>query len=430
MQRVKKFLIITVIVFISFLSLFFISNKQVLAQNTVTISTVRYSVFGPDVFVLAGSYAGNTQKKPLTTYFEYKRNDSNLGVAKDRKETIKIIRNTENICPENINISDCWDVDESNVFYSSPEVQPASTYYFRAVGYFNDNSTQKFYGNILSFKTGPIYVGSLYYNITLDCSLTGQIRNIITNSCETPLVCDSDHIRNIVTNRCDVAVNCVSPEVRDIVTNACVTSVSCNSKKFEVLNIITNKCDIVTPCTKEEVRNIVTNKCEPLVICDGPNQVKNIITNKCETITPCASNKIRDINTQKCVIRLTRLSTQEEGTPNESSTNSDSDLTPPISGGVGVNCPNDDCGFNDFIALINRVISFILFNLAIPISAIMFAYAGFLLVTAGGAGEKTKAKDIFTNTATGLVIAAGAWLVVNTLLSILAKPGMWSWIGF
>ena len=65
-----------------------------------------------------------------------------------------------------------------------------------------------------------------------------------------------------------------------------------------------------------------------------------------------------------------------------------------------------------------------------PITAISFAYAGFLLVTAGGAGEKTKAKDIFTNTATGLVIAAGAWLVINTLLSIVGKPGMWSWIGF
>lgn len=416
MKIIKKILIISVISLVGLLSLFFISNNKALAQNTATINTIRYTVLGPDAFVLSGSYAGNTQKKPFTTYFEYKSNNSDLSSPKDRKETIKIVRNT--------------DVEVSNTFYSSPEVHVASTYYFRAVGYFNDNSTQKFYGSTLSFRTGPIYVGSLYYNIAVDCSLDGQIRNIITNRCEMPVTCDKEHIRNIVTNQCELAVNCVAPEVRDIVTNACVTSVSCDPKKSEVLNIITNKCDIVTPCTEKEVRNIITNKCEALVKCDGLNQVKNIITNKCDTITPCEVNEVRDIITQKCVTRLTKLSTQEEGTPKNSATNSNSEIPPPISGGLGVTCPNDDCGFNDFITLINRVISFILFNLAIPISAIMFAYAGFLLVTAGGAGEKTKAKDIFTNTVTGLVIAAGAWLVINTLLSIVGKPGMWSWIGF
>ena len=154
-------------------------------------------------------------------------------------------------------------------------------------------------------------------------------------------------------------------------------------KKSEVFNIITNKCDIVTPCTEKEVRNIITNKCEAVVECDGTNQVKNIITNKCETITPCEVNEVRDINTQKCVTRLTKLSTQEEGTPKKSATDSDSEITPPISGGWGVTCPKDkngvdDCGFNDFITLINRVISFILFNLAIPISAIMFCLCWFL----------------------------------------------------
>ena len=137
------------------------------------LTLTAFSVLSMDVFILQGSYFGNTQKKPLTTYFEYKRNDSNLDVVKDRQETIKIIRNTN--------------VDESNIFYSSPELHVDSTYYFRAVGYFNDNPTQKFYGNVLSFRTGPIYVGSLYYNIIVDCSLDGQIRNIITNGCEMPV---------------------------------------------------------------------------------------------------------------------------------------------------------------------------------------------------------------------------------------------------
>lgn len=89
-----------------------------------------------------------------------------------------------------------------------------------------------------------------------------------------------------------------------------------------------------------------------------------------------------------------------------------------------------NCGFNDFMALINRVIKFILFDMVIPIAAIMFAYAGFLLVFAGGdsSGARTKAKSIFTNAVLGLIIAVAAFLIIRTILSILGYEG--SWIGF
>jgi len=70
--------------------------------------------------------------------------------------------------------------------------------------------------------------------------------------------------------------------------------------------------------------------------------------------------------------------------------------------------------------LINNVVKFIFVDLALPISAIMFAYAGGLLMFSGGeAGKRTQAKKIFTNTVIGLVIVAGAWLIVHTVLSIL-----------
>ncbi|MES3032097.1 MAG: pilin [Patescibacteria group bacterium] len=87
------------------------------------------------------------------------------------------------------------------------------------------------------------------------------------------------------------------------------------------------------------------------------------------------------------------------------------------------------CDFNAFMKLINTVIHFVLFSLAIPIAAIMFFYAGFLMVTSGGSAEaKSKAKNIFSNAVYGLVIAAGAWLIIRTILSILGYNG--SWIGF
>jgi hypothetical protein len=91
---------------------------------------------------------------------------------------------------------------------------------------------------------------------------------------------------------------------------------------------------------------------------------------------------------------------------------------------------SNPCDFFGFMDLVNGIINFIIQNLAIPIAAIMFFYAGFLMVTAGGesAQAKTKAKEIFTNTVIGLAIAVGCWIIVKTILSILGYNG--AWIGF
>jgi hypothetical protein len=96
------------------------------------------------------------------------------------------------------------------------------------------------------------------------------------------------------------------------------------------------------------------------------------------------------------------------------------------------NSAGQPCNFNALMTLVNNIINFILYYMAIPIAAIMFAYAGFLLVTAGGeaAGARTKAKSIFTNAVIGLILAVACWLIVKLILSTLAPAGSFSWIGF
>ncbi len=95
----------------------------------------------------------------------------------------------------------------------------------------------------------------------------------------------------------------------------------------------------------------------------------------------------------------------------------------PVSGVVP---DKDKCDFSAFLMLINGLIHFALFDLAIPISAIMFCYAGSLLITSGGSTEnRGKAKDVFTNTVKGLVIASAAWIIIHTFLSILNFKGSW-----
>lgn len=100
---------------------------------------------------------------------------------------------------------------------------------------------------------------------------------------------------------------------------------------------------------------------------------------------------------------------------------------PIITCGTTVN--TKPCDFVAFMDLINNVIGFIFQGLVVPIAAIMFFYAGFKLITSGGSTEaRGQAKKIFTNAVLGLVIAAGAWLIIKTLLLILGYQG--AWIGF
>ncbi|MEK7586154.1 MAG: pilin [Patescibacteria group bacterium] len=82
------------------------------------------------------------------------------------------------------------------------------------------------------------------------------------------------------------------------------------------------------------------------------------------------------------------------------------------------------CDFDALMGLINRIINFLLFVIATPLAAIIFCYAGFLLLTSGGSSEsKTKAKKIIKNLLIGYVIALAAWLIVHTILTTLGYKG-------
>ena len=79
-----------------------------------------------------------------------------------------------------------------------------------------------------------------------------------------------------------------------------------------------------------------------------------------------------------------------------------------------------DCDFDDLIILAQNVINFLIFRIAAPLGAIMFAYAGFLYITnRGNEGQVTQAHEIFLYVFWGLVIALAAWLLVNFILVFL-----------
>ncbi len=79
-----------------------------------------------------------------------------------------------------------------------------------------------------------------------------------------------------------------------------------------------------------------------------------------------------------------------------------------------------DCGFTDFIQLIQNIINFLMFDVAAPLAAIVFAWAGITMFTAGGSPDKIKqANETFKWVLVGIIITLSAWLIVSAIMGAL-----------
>lgn len=78
-------------------------------------------------------------------------------------------------------------------------------------------------------------------------------------------------------------------------------------------------------------------------------------------------------------------------------------------------CAGPDCNFGHVIQFANTIISWLL-RIAIPVSAALFSYAGFLYLTSeGNPGKKSAANKVFQSVFWGFVMALSAWIIVNFL---------------
>ncbi|OHA58537.1 MAG: hypothetical protein A2571_02055 [Candidatus Vogelbacteria bacterium RIFOXYD1_FULL_44_32] len=77
----------------------------------------------------------------------------------------------------------------------------------------------------------------------------------------------------------------------------------------------------------------------------------------------------------------------------------------------------DNCNFDNLKQLVNIVIEFVIFELAMPIAVIAIMYAGFLFVFHGDqSGERQKAISIFKNMGIGLVLMLAAYIIVKAVV--------------
>lgn len=81
-----------------------------------------------------------------------------------------------------------------------------------------------------------------------------------------------------------------------------------------------------------------------------------------------------------------------------------------------------DCETNDFFELVQNIVNYFTFVLAVPVATVAIAYAGISMASQPAKPEKRKqAIEILQTAIVGLALVLGAWLIVNTIFNYLAE---------
>lgn len=83
------------------------------------------------------------------------------------------------------------------------------------------------------------------------------------------------------------------------------------------------------------------------------------------------------------------------------------------------------CNFCDLFVLVKSVIYFLMLKIAFPLAVVALLYGGFMWITAGGdEGKITSGMNAIKFAVYGMILAFGAWLIVDTILKGLLQGGL------
>jgi hypothetical protein len=78
------------------------------------------------------------------------------------------------------------------------------------------------------------------------------------------------------------------------------------------------------------------------------------------------------------------------------------------------------CTWCHLMQLVKNVIDFMMY-IVFPLAAVMIVVGGIMIMTAGGSTERVaKGREIITAAITGLIIALLSWLLLDTIIKIMA----------
>lgn len=105
----------------------------------------------------------------------------------------------------------------------------------------------------------------------------------------------------------------------------------------------------------------------------------------------------------------------------QNSTGGGGTTAPCIEGSIVPCCEGSGCNFDELIKAVKRVVNWGV-TLALMLTVVVIAYAGFLYLTsADNANKRSQANKMFVRVLQGMFFILGAWLIVTLIMSALAK---------
>ncbi len=367
----------------------FIANDIPVSKQSLTITTADCSLSGVD-YSLKGSFLNDSQK-PFTTYFLYKAEDADF--THDGQKTTEYAR-TEN-------------TTRSGSFEANPVLNLNTNYYYQAVGYYNATPDNIFYGNILNCDTNlgdssnPDYKGQISYTDINSDPVIFTVSNLDPN---TPYIFSTG---DTAGNQIIDGGNVVYVQV-PFTTNGDGTFTSPVQLDSNVTyNFSVKQYD---PVTNDYTKKVAVTPIPVKIPSKGPTPPPESVHTKSVNLVPCG--------TERYAAGTYLIYDKDANDPRSYTADKTTDGKPNIDVSGQIKKENM-CTFNYLLQLINNFINFTFKNLVVPIAAIAFAYAGFLLISSGGeTSKREKAKKIFLAVVWGLVICAAAWLIVHVILVI------------
>ncbi|MBU4224093.1 pilin [Patescibacteria group bacterium] len=93
-----------------------------------------------------------------------------------------------------------------------------------------------------------------------------------------------------------------------------------------------------------------------------------------------------------------------------------------------VPCNGPDCTVCHLFLGVKNIINFLSYNIAMPLAVLALIYGGVMILTSGGSEtRRDKGKKAISAAIWGLIIVFASWLIIDTILGNLVKPGYLPW---
>jgi len=91
-------------------------------------------------------------------------------------------------------------------------------------------------------------------------------------------------------------------------------------------------------------------------------------------------------------------------------------------------CLGVSCTWCDFFQFAQKIINFLMYNIAFPLAVVFIIYGGItMMLNSGNPGKLQESQGIIWSAIIGIAIMLSAWVILNTFFGLMTGGIGWPW---